>query len=675
MLKYIKQTDIFGDNISFKINNYDSSKTLVGGFFTIILYSISFIFLFFEAKDAFLKLNPILSSYTNVKQQRDQIELKNTTIPFAFGLIDDNNTNYNNLVKFYISENKVDFKNGKADTISIKMHPFSQCRLYHFPEITQNEFDSYNLSNYYCIDDLNITLSGYWSEKSLSFVEIDVKLCGNDDSEEKCLSNKNSLDEARKKNRNVFLSIYFQNNILNTKNYKNYTTPFSDVIVLRLEPDFFKFAQVFLRKQTLVTDDGLIFENESKKDIYSLDYYYSDFSLRTDSLIFKVNLHPSGKSYEERRVYNKIQSALANTGAIFDYLRVIPGLFCGIFGTTKMNLTIMNKLFEFDLFNINNGKGNILNLKKISNEMIKKDLTIGINDNNNIDRSSYSLSHSPSIYVKKRKKNSEINDVSNINNNEIKTMRSDQKIFDDKINVDNNRYKYVYAYIRKDKIIRDDNQLKRQESIKRKFSDDFISSKDRSIELSSSDYTEKNHNSNKNSHHMNPVINKEKDNNLNLNKIRNKNLVNRKLQFSLFEIIKTNLFCCFIRDKSLKKKHALYDVGLNKLEKMFDICYLMNKLEEIEKMKFVLFDKKQLSLFNLSSREVCSLSISKANMNYFNKMKLFECNEDNHKNTLKEFKERSLSTPDKLDDLDKRLLDLLSSDVREYLEYNKLFNV
>ena len=57
---------------------------------------------------------------------------------------------------------------------------------------------------------------------------------------------------------------------------------------------------------------------------------------------------------------------------------------------------------------------------------------------------------------------------------------------------------------------------------------------------------------------------------------------------------------------------------------MLDIRNVMAKIEEVEKLKFVLLNEAQLSMFNLSSRELCSLDIKTMGNNEFNKFKEFQ---------------------------------------------------
>jgi len=507
---------------------------------------------------------------------------------------------------------------------------------------------------------MNLTLSGFWSETKLTYLELLVNLCSPSDTQEKCMENRNNLDKARRLNRNVFLTFYFQNNILNTKNYTNFTVPFSDVLVFRLDPDFFKFAQVFIRKQTLETDDGNFLENESRKEIFSLDYYYSDVTMRTGNLLYAVDLHPSSKSYEERRVYKKIQSALADVGAIFDYLRFSASLICVIFASTKKNLKIINKLFEFDWENEKNRKTR--KISSIHRNILNKDNQLGEKYNINDNKPDNPFSPSPL-------RNIRIVGSNEINNKDIKVdvmkNKSNENVSDSNIN-------FIEA-----KISRSNRTNLEGHQFLRNSDDKSIISKGNSMELSNIHKKDDNENNKKGKEESDKFTPKQDKINKRFNfmKIRRKTQKKKRINFSFIETMKTNLCCCLITKQRLKNKLKLYDEGIKKMDKMLDICYLMNKLEELEKMKFVFFNKKQLTMFNLLSKDVCSLNSNKKSLNIFNKMKKFESDKVEIEKVLRETKEKSLNKTLDLNEMDKRLFNMLSADIREYLKINHFYNI
>ena len=77
-------------------------------------------------------------------------------------------------------------------------------------------------------------------------------------------------------------------------------------------------------------------------------------------------------------------------------------------------------------------------------------------------------------------------------------------------------------------------------------------------------------------------------------------------------------------NKKLKQKYKLYKKAEEKLEQVMEISYVMNKLEEVEKLKTIMMNTNQIALLNLSSKEVCSLNKEKMKNSEYNRLKYFQ---------------------------------------------------
>ena len=62
-----------------------------------------------------------------------------------------------------------------------------------------------------------------------------------------------------------------------------------------------------------------------------------------------INFFSSNKEYTYIRVYNKIQSVMADIMALFAFIQFAVGLMCYIFSLSKRKTILMNKIYEFDL--------------------------------------------------------------------------------------------------------------------------------------------------------------------------------------------------------------------------------------------------------------------------------------------------------------------------------------
>ena len=79
----------------------------------------------------------------------------------------------------------------------------------------------------------------------------------------------------------------------------------------------------------------------------------------------------------------------------------------------------------------------------------------------------------------------------------------------------------------------------------------------------------------------------------------------KKIKFSNFEIIKLYLCNCkCIIKKTKSKKLLLYHEYKSIIGKYLEVPFLINKFEENDKLKYILFSKKELSLFKFISNDI-----------------------------------------------------------------------
>ena len=98
-------------------------------------------------------------------------------------------------------------------------------------------------------------------------------------------------------------------------------------------------------------------------------------------------------------------------------------------------------------------------------------------------------------------------------------------------------------------------------------------------------------------------LNKEQDLNLFLENWKNRKI--NKIKFSNFEIL--NLYLCncnCIINRIKSKKILIYYKYKKMIQNYFEFPFLINKIEENDKLKYILFNKKQLSLFKFISNDI-----------------------------------------------------------------------
>jgi hypothetical protein len=164
----------------------------------------------------------------------------------------------------------------------------------------------------------------------------------------------------------------------------------------------------------------------------------------------------------------------------------------------------------------------------------------------------------------------------------------------------------------------------------------------------------------------NSVIKKEenldiKDQTNILNIIRNGSEKNY-LSFTYSDIIKMNL-CCGLSD-SLKEKKDLYEKSKVALDEYLDISFIIQKLEEFEKLKLLLLSIDQLAVFNFISKDFCSMNKNKLEESIINRYKELNKDEIKLSETILKFKKNILIQSEDITEVDKKLYDLLRSDLK-----------
>lgn len=127
-----------------------------------------------------------------------------------------------------------------------------------------------------------------------------------------------------------------------------------------------------------------------------------------------------------------------------------------------------------------------------------------------------------------------------------------------------------------------------------------------------------------------------------------------ELQLSFWE----KFILLFKNKKKLTAKEIIYNEYIDKIKKKIDIIELLRKLEEIEKIKNVLFNEKQLLLFNSLSKRCVKLSKTTNNLfllKYTQNLKNIEVSQQKDlENYLNEVKNNK-----NLDSLDYKLFNLI----------------
>ena len=599
----IKACDGFGTFITFRINDDIEYKSLIGGCSTILFVIITVIYTTYCCSGFFSRKNVDFIFTNKIVQTDPQINLTSSHFNVAFGVQyseDAMSAIENTSLYFTYKMNIVEWV-GDDDLIA---HPFSfkQCEASDFYNVVDEAFENNDIGQYICPDffnQSNFTLEGLYTDYYFKFIELEIRLT------EYALSNLDEVEEVMKENP-LEMAIFFLDSAIDYENRKDAIPSFINYSYKVIDFDFVKTTEIFISSLEFQNDDNLLFDN-SKLTIdamfdHSLDSfrYVPDRSDQEETLVGKFIIKASPKIIQVNRQYQKFPSFLADLTSLLEEILVLMLLFVNFVERKAVDHKLINKMLKFrgsKYYDIDY-LINVFNKDKISNkvtEMIQK-------QNLKIERK----------------------------NNVRTTRRSILLLLNNKKTTDTLEYQKTPDEAKSNDYLRNENNV--------------IYSENNSINNSSNDIR---HNANKNNkQHLD--FNYEIDDELNQNiqiqsnslsskknsiYYKNDEFINEKKQLSTktiqgFDDISSTTIpptiertnsskleysnmgimsiiwasMCFWTSKKQKRRHRLISKAEMKIHYYLDIYTYIKKMQEIDLLKYCLFDEDQSTLFKFLSK-------------------------------------------------------------------------
>lgn len=342
--------DFYGKKISFGINQEGTFKTSIGGLLSIGTLALLIISILTFGSDLYHKENPNVLDQTTQPFETEPLFFSSKNYTFAIFFTDYyfviNPSSFFNISVSYQTVNNL---NGSIEeNKNVKMR---NCTSEDFIRYPSNFLEG----KLFCMDLDSFHLKGSWSENDISFITISVNRCQNSsDSNLTCASTETINQKVRD---GVFLNVFTEDKSINSKNYE---VPFKNYLknsYWLLDLNIYKFAKLYLRKVSLITDDGLILPSYNE-DI-TIKYDYIDFDMKTvysddpSQTLFYVNIMASQKTQEITRIYPKLQFVAAEVSGAFRLFTMFSFIALYFYSNYALTLFLINQ--EFNTFNL--GKG------------------------------------------------------------------------------------------------------------------------------------------------------------------------------------------------------------------------------------------------------------------------------------------------------------------------------
>ena len=602
----IKACDGFGTFITFRINDDIEYKSIIGGCSTILFVIITVIYTTYCCSSFFSRKNVDFIFTNKIVETDPQINLTSSHFNLAFGVqySEDAMSAIENTSQYFTYKMNIVEWIGDDDLVA---YPFSfkQCEPSDFYNVVDEAFENNDIGQYICPDffnNSNFTLEGLYTDYYFKFIELEIRLT------EYALNNLNEVEAVMKENP-LEMAIFFLDSAIDYENRKDAIPSFINYSYKVIDFDFIKTTEIFISSLEFQNDDNLLFDN-SKLTIdamfdHSLDSfrYVPERFDDQETLIGKFIIKASPKIIQVNRQYQKFPSFLADLTSLLEEILVLMLLFVNFVERKAVDHKLINKMLKFrgsKYYDIDY-LINVFNKDKISNkvtEMIQKQ-NLKIERKNNVRTTRRSIM----LLLNNRKTNEQITDASG--------------------------YKKTPDDVKSNDLLRNENNI--------------IYSENNSVNNSSEDSPAPHKNS-----HQHLDFNYEMDDELNQNiqmqsnslsskknsiYYKNDDFANEKKQFSVktiqgFDEIssttsppiveKTNsskleysnmgimsiiwASVCFWTSKRQKRRHRLISKAESKIHYYLDIYTYIKKMQEIDLLKYCLFDEDQSTLFKFLSK-------------------------------------------------------------------------
>lgn len=358
-MKKIKNLLKLSDFSSFQPQLYSNQdyryKTVLGGFFQLIIFVIYLGSFLAFGKDIYLKENP------NVIQAEEYrtinpplLSIDNRDFVFAIGLkdritlnpiIDQKVIN----VEFYQVELSRD------NVVTRRRLESGPCSPAHFEAYNSFYHGQFNFTNYFCLGlSEKYFLQGTNSfNRIIKFVQIEFSKCSDQIIENgRCETN----SQIEKELNNYLLDFMFIDKAFNSKNYENQISYFLNNFQFFGNSSSYKEIKLNLNLYELIDDTGIIFEEFQTNQTTKIENFFENVDFSQKSQIFlNFSFFLSEKVKIIQRGYIKAQFALASASGVVGFFMAVFGKIC-FFVTSNLYLTnLSSKYFECE---------NVLKLKK-----------------------------------------------------------------------------------------------------------------------------------------------------------------------------------------------------------------------------------------------------------------------------------------------------------------------
>ncbi len=564
-------TDLFKYKFFLRIGHSIEESTFFSISVSIIIIAPLLVYFLLIASDTLKHSQASINVQEYDINERPYMTLSKDNFRFGFRIILANMSSFSSNIEEYFDFD-IAYLQGKQKNGE---YSFSNSGIFQLESCNKSNFEDFstyydlNLKNAFCLKNHTMDIGGYFDEISIGWFQMDISFCNSSKT-----PNCKSSETIQKELQNSYLYVYIESQDVDSSNYEKPLKKSMKTHFQLIDFSQKKELQFFMQKVEVNTFDNLVYNTKPSNQQFN-----KQMSMISDS----VNL-----------MSGEISPIIIMR--IFSFVIVLGSMITFKYNDMNLNAKLINKLYSFDFTDKNEiNSSRKENIQLFSPE--KKEINLNnFFKNNFFDRKKKlkaELKQTPETDFCLKDDITGIDPrdfISQIKQSKLKIFSEDQKEENPKeINIElknllnEKEPKEVDSNQENPKIIKIilPNLVKEKESK----INEILKDKNNQMTHSIEDKTNK--------------INLDK-----LDKVKEKNVP--KLKFTTWELMNIIIFPFYL-PKKVKIKYKLYQKASGYLMKYINIFCLIKTLEDVEKMKSILFNNHQITLFNYISKPKISL--------------------------------------------------------------------
>ena len=357
----ITRCDLFGIPVTFTFAQQEKSRSVFGGFCTILFSIFAIWSIIHSSQDLLYKQEPTILQTDIFREIPKDILLSPNTFPFGFGLEGNADDNFNQFIDETIYSVQVTLwtmirstnENGTAQTDwSTTPLEVERCTLDHFGKF-QSLYTTFPVSDLYCLKQKQqsgldeVLIRGTTEGDLFQYLNIAIAQCNNLTSNNTCASPEaieSRLDSS-------WFSLFYADLAINGKSYAKPDVRFRKSYYTLISTIMSKKGTLKLGHVEMTTDSGWLLKSERTEEYVKLTGTEEFFDLKPDpdGFLYQTIIVADRLESNYDRSYIKLQESLAQAQGLITTVMIALILCLAPYSRLKFYEALMNEIFHFNL--------------------------------------------------------------------------------------------------------------------------------------------------------------------------------------------------------------------------------------------------------------------------------------------------------------------------------------